>query len=177
MDTRYTIVPARVRDVPLLAPIELAAAALLREHAPPSVLNEITSESELLEALQGGRLWVARADDTVVGFALVDMLADDLPHLEEVDVHPSHGRRGVGTALVQTVCEWLSRSGYAEMTLTTFRSVAWNMPFYARLGFEEVAAAELRPEVAAVVADETARGLEPASRVVMRYRVGTRRRS
>ena len=38
-----------------------------------------------------------------VGFALVEMLADDLPHLEELDVDPSHGRRGLGTALVRGV--------------------------------------------------------------------------
>jgi GNAT superfamily N-acetyltransferase len=69
-----------------------------------------------------------------VGFALVKMLADDLPHLEEIDVHPSHGRRGLGTALVREVCEWATLRGHVMLTLTTFRAVAWNLPFYARLG-------------------------------------------
>jgi len=50
------------------------------------------------------------------------------------------------------------------------RAVAWNMPFYAKLGFEEIPARALRAELAAVVQDETARGLDPAARVVMRYR-------
>lgn len=45
-----------------------------------------------------GRLWVASSGNMPVGFALVKMLADDLPHLEEIDVHPSHRRRGLGTA-------------------------------------------------------------------------------
>ncbi len=99
------------------------------------------------------------------------MLAEDLPHLDEIDVHPDHGRRGAGTALVRAVCEWTRRSGYSGITLTTFRGVPWNMPFYSRLGFEDVSHDKHRPELKAVVADETARGLDPRHRVIMRYRV------
>src|SRR5438445_4218578 len=44
------------------------------------------------------------------------------------DVHPSHGRRGLGTALVREVCEWATLCGYVMLTLTTFRAVAWHLP-------------------------------------------------
>ena len=142
---RYTITTARLHDVGRLAAIERAAATLLHAHAPAAVLDETTSESDFREAQAEGRLWVALADDTPVGFALVEMLAEDLPHLEEVDVHPQHGRHGLGTALVRAVCAWASRSGFAEVTLTTFRAVPWNMPFYARLGLAEVRNEEWRP--------------------------------
>jgi predicted N-acetyltransferase YhbS len=98
------------------------------------------------------------------------MLAGDLPHLEELDVLPSHGRRGLGAALVRTACDWAAASGYARITLTTFRAVPWNMPFYARLGFTEIPRRLLRPELAAVVAAEARRGLDPAARVVMEFR-------
>lgn len=37
------------------------------------------------------------------------------------------------------------------LTLTTFRAVTWNLPFYARLGFVEIRRETLRPELAAVV--------------------------
>jgi GNAT superfamily N-acetyltransferase len=153
-----------------LPAIELAAAKLLAGHAPESVLNEVTDRETLREAQSAGRLWVALSKDVPVGFALVEMLADDLPHLDEIDVHPLHARGGVGTALVKTVCEWTASSGYAEITLTTFRDVPWNMPWYARLGFEEISPDELRKELVDVVLDETARGLDRAARVVMRYR-------
>jgi GNAT superfamily N-acetyltransferase len=166
----YRFVTARERDIGALGAIERAAAALLRGHAPASVLEEETDPAEFRAAQAGGRLWVALLDDVPVGFALVGMLAANLPHLEEIDVHPEHGRRGLGAALVRAVCEWTAGHGYAEVTLTTFRAVAWNMPFYARLGFETIPAAELRPELVAVVDDETARGLNPTTRVVMRYR-------
>lgn len=169
MDPRYTIATARPHDIHALAAIEVEAATLLRGHAPASVLETATSEGEFREAQAHGRLWVALLKDAPVGFALVEMLAPDLPHLEEFDVHPQHGQRGIGTALVGAVCDWAARAGYSELTLTTFRAVPWNMPFYARLGFEEVPADELRPELAAVLDDETARGLDPRRRVAMRY--------
>jgi hypothetical protein len=33
------------------------------------------------------------------------------------------------------VCDWAGANGYPAVTLTTFRDVPWNGPFYARLGF------------------------------------------
>jgi hypothetical protein len=72
--------------------LTLAAARLLTGHAPESVLNETTSNLTFIEAVDGGRLWVGLADDVPAGFAHVAMLADDLPHLEELDVEPSHRR-------------------------------------------------------------------------------------
>jgi hypothetical protein len=44
------------------------------------------------------------------------------------------------------------------------------MAFYARLGFVEIPPDQLRPELAAVVADEADRGLAPETRAVMGYR-------
>ena len=108
-----------------------------------------------------------------MGFALVQMLADDLPHLDELDVDPSHGRRGLGTALVRAVCKWAAVSGYIMLTLTTFRDVPWNFPFYTRLGFVEIPREALRPELSNVASEEARRGLDPNTRVAMRYRCET----
>ena len=54
------------------------------------------------------------------------------------------------------------------LTLSTFRSVPWNAPYYARLGFAELPAAELTPGLTEILAAETAFGLDPAERVFMR---------
>ena len=104
--SRYQIARARPEDLSLLPAIELAAAQLLRGHAPESVLNESTDCDTFADAARQGRLWVALAGDAPVGFALVKMLAGNLPHLDEVDVEPSHSRRGLGTALVRAACDW-----------------------------------------------------------------------
>jgi GNAT superfamily N-acetyltransferase len=171
MKPLYDIAWARPQDLHLLPAIELAAGALLNGHAPESVLSETTSEQDLREAQAEGRLWVVLAREFPVGFAHVEVLGPHGVHLKEIDVHPDHGRRGLGTRLVMTVCEWATRRGYPEVTLTTFRDVPWNMPFYARLGFELVPTRELSAELVRIVAEEMRCGLDPARRVVMRYRV------
>jgi GNAT superfamily N-acetyltransferase len=164
----YRIVPARRHDLAELSAIELAAARLLTGQAPTSVLEETTSASELSDACLHGRLWVALADHVPVGFAHVVVHEPRVAHLEELDVHPEHGRRGLGRRLVSTVCTWAATRGYDAVTLTTFRHVPWNMPFYQRLGFEAIPTEDLSPALQWVVGEEARRGLDPARRVVMR---------
>ena len=101
---KYTITAARQEDLTQLAAIELAAARLLAGHAPEYVLNETTSLEVLEVAQRAGHLWVALADDFPVAFAHVELIERDAAHLEEIDVHPEHGRRGLGTKLVLEVC-------------------------------------------------------------------------
>lgn len=172
MIPKYTIAAARPQDLRRLPAIELAAARLLVGLAPETVLNETTSLDVLGRALREGHLWVALADDVAVGFAYVELIETEAVHLEEIDVHPDHGRRGVGTRLVSHVCQWAASRGYGAVTLTTFRDVPWNMRFYARLGFSVVPAEQLSAGLRAVVEDEARRGLDPSRRVVMK-RSGT----
>jgi len=164
----YRITTARLEDLSQLSAIELAAARLLEGHAPESVLNETTSLDVLNHAQHDGRLWLALADDVPVGFAYVEVIERDTVHLEEIAVHPDHGRRGLGATLVVRVCEWAAVHGYASVTLTTFRDVPWNMPFYAKLGFAVVPSHTLSAGLRAVVDDETRRGLDSSRRVVMK---------
>jgi GNAT superfamily N-acetyltransferase len=166
--SRCKIVSARPRDIGLLSKIEIAAAKMLSGHAPEEVLSETTSEREFQQAQSEGRLWVALVDDQPVGFVQVELLGINEPHLKEIDVHPDYGRRGIGARLVQKACDWAVAHGYADITLTTFRDVPWNMPFYTRMGFEALPASELSDKLLHIVADETRRGLDPARRVVMR---------
>lgn len=168
MSPQYSIASARPQDLSRLPAIELAAARLLAGWAPESVLNETTGSDVLQTAQRDGHLWVALADDVAVGFAHVRVHEPDVAHLEEIDVEPAHGRRGLGTKLVLHVCDWAARNGYEAVTLTTFRDVPWNMPFYARLGFELVPEAQRSPALCTIVDDETRRGLDSARRVVMR---------
>jgi GNAT superfamily N-acetyltransferase len=164
----YRVALARQTDLALLPAIELAAAQLLVGHAPESVLAEATSIADLNCARSEGHLWVATADDRPVGFALVKIVEPTTAHLHELDVHPDFGRRGLGRRLVEAVCDWAVRARFESVTLSTFRDVAWNMPFYARLGFEVVPRTTLSPALADIVDDEARRGLDTHRRVVMR---------
>ena len=168
MTPTYTIAAARPEDLTRLAAIELAAAQLLKGYAPESVLNETTTPDVLQQAQRDGHLWVALADDVPVGFAHVEIVESSALHLEEIDVHPDHSRRGLGRKLVLQICEWAAAHGYESVTLMTFRDVPWNMPFYTRLGFAIVPSEQLSAGLRTVVDDETRRGLDPSRRVVMR---------
>jgi GNAT superfamily N-acetyltransferase len=174
MAPHYTITAARLVDLGLLPAIELAAARLLAGRAPESVLGETTSQDVLERAQRNGHLWVVLADDVPVGFARVEMIEPNVAHLEEIDVHPEHGCHGLGTRLVLQVCQWAASSGYEAVTLTTFRDVPWNMPFYSRLGFGVVPTSQLSSGLSAVVEDETRRGLDASRRVVMKRQCAER---
>ncbi|QUQ72164.1 GNAT family N-acetyltransferase [Kutzneria sp. CA-103260] len=83
---------------------------------------------------------VADPDDVLVvgrpavGFAYVGDVDDGL-HLHQLAVHPDHGRRGLGTALLAAV---FARAAGRAVTLTTFRHIPWNEPWYRERGFSEV---------------------------------------
>jgi GNAT superfamily N-acetyltransferase len=100
------------------------------------------------------------------------MLLDGSAHLHEMDVLPDHGRRGLGGALVERIARWARDAGFRTLTLTTFRHLAWNAPFYTRLGFEEIPAAEIGPELRDALDEEAAAGLDPGKRLAMRRTLG-----
>jgi GNAT superfamily N-acetyltransferase len=165
----YVIEPAREGDLAALPRIEIAANALFAGRAVSGVVaNDATGIDELGRAHAAGLLWVARAPaGQPVGFALCE-LVDGAVHLEEMDVDPAYGRRGVGRALLDAVIAWAECAGHPAVTLTTFRDIPWNAPFYARAGFRALRAGELGPGLAALVDEEAARGLDPSQRIVMR---------
>jgi GNAT superfamily N-acetyltransferase len=165
----YAIRLAHAGDLPHLAAIERAAAALF---APYGFAEQFAAETTPLEdlalAARQSRLWVAvGGGDVLAGFALCREL-DGSAHLLEIDVHPDHGRRGVGRALVAEVTRWAHRSRLPAVTLTTFRDVPWNAPFYERLGFRVLEADELPEALRDVLRHEAARGLPADRRVAMR---------
>jgi GNAT superfamily N-acetyltransferase len=170
VDDGYTIGRAEPHHLRWLPEIEYAAGRLLVGRGlPESALEAGSDLAELIEAQQAGLLWVALSvDASPVGFAKVGRL-DATAHLEEIDVHPAHGRRGIGTALVETVCRWAHTEGLSAVTLTTFRNVPWNAPFYARLGFRAVAAGDLSPAAAERVRTEAGPGVDPRTRVFMQF--------
>lgn len=104
----YSIKLATADHVPLLGAIEIAAAGIF---PPDSIPDHIRSDSVpvdiLLEAVQDGLLWVALAEDgRPVGYALVQLI-EDAALLAQMDVHPDHMRKGIGSALIMRAVEQL----------------------------------------------------------------------
>jgi GNAT superfamily N-acetyltransferase len=124
---------ATAADLGHLAEIELAADDMFAEVGivglpPPPSEEEYAAAAAVLVA-----------GDPPVGFARLELVSGEA-YLDQLSVHPTVMRRGIGTALLDAAADWARDQGYDSLTLATFRDVGWNAPFYARHGFVETAA-------------------------------------
>ena len=127
----------------------------------------------------------ARAEE-VAGYVIVDVLDDIGPvsvagragalpaaggrsaHVEQVSVDPRDAGRGLGRRLLDHVAAVARRRQLDAVTLTTFRDVPWNAPYYRRCGFRVLPEDEIGPGLRRVRDHESAQGLDPVLRVCMR---------
>lgn len=156
----YSIEPANAVHVPQLAAIEIAAAT---RFPPGSIPDHIRGDSAsvpiLLDAVANGTLWVALdAFRQPVGYALLQ-IRGGFALLAQMDVHPDHGRKGLGTALVRSVAEYLRTQNKHDLYLTTFTHVPWNAPFYANIGFLALPEEEQPPFIKGILDEERRYGL------------------
>ena len=69
-----------------------------------------------------------------------------------------------------------SARGYPAATLSTFRDVPWNGPFYRNHGFRDLQRAEWTPGMPAIRDQEARHGLRVQARVFMRRELSSRAR-
>jgi ribosomal protein S18 acetylase RimI-like enzyme len=166
----YRIRVAQVADLARLAEIEQAAAQLFNATDYAFLIDEEPLSLDFLEQLleqQAGQIWVAVDGNNIIVGYVVAQEVDGTAYLQELDVHPAHGRRGVGRQLVEEVCAWAKAHSYPSVMLSTFRDIAWNAPFYAKLGFQPVDEATLTPGFQQIRQKEAEAGLPIGERVIM----------
>lgn len=159
---------ARSADLPLLPAIERSAAALFASQPGLAHLaeGEAISVAEHADYLAENCLWVAEVADTTGGFLAATEVAGNF-HIREVSVDRSAQGQGLGRALIETALCAATERGFTAATLTTFRDVPWNAPFYARIGFRALEQAKLTPALATILAEELAHGMPEGSRCAM----------
>lgn len=166
--TSFVLRPARAEDIPVLGVIERAADERFRETGHASFLDGETIPTDAAKrAVEAGRITVAEVDGEVVGWLFVTRLGAELC-LGQVSVLPSHGRLGIGTALLRDSIERARAAGERTFVLNTQSDVAWNMPWYARHGFVLVPPEEWSPEMRAVTEAQREHGIDWNCRVHMR---------
>ncbi|GGQ45944.1 GNAT family N-acetyltransferase [Couchioplanes azureus] len=158
----------RVDDLETVRGIESRAGALFHDVGMSDIAAHPAPSADVLARfVHAGRGWVVAGDaDVPVAYVLVE-LVDGLAHIEQVSVDPPYARKGLGRDLIDHVARWAAADGLPALTLTTFRAVPWNGPYYSRLGFVEVAAQERGPELARLMAREAEHGLDPVERISM----------
>jgi GNAT superfamily N-acetyltransferase len=155
--------PATRGDLEELVEIERQAGRAFAAVGMPEIAaDDPGSPEELAPFVVRGHAWVMADDgDRPVAYLIADVV-DDRLHIEQVSVHPSHARQGLGAALIEHV----AHAG-RDLSLTTFRDVPWNAPYYARLGFRVLEPADHGPELAELVRHEAEAIPGDAPRVAM----------
>jgi GNAT superfamily N-acetyltransferase len=133
--------------------------------------DTVQSEERHLQLIEGGTAWVAvGATGVPVGFLCGELLDGNL-HIWELAVASDYQRRGIGRRLLDRAKHWAAQRNIAELTLTTFRDIPWNEPFYRSQGFATLLPGELTQTLRDVLASEIDAGLPAERRCAMRYRL------
>lgn len=167
MRSHFSIRLAVAEDLPSLGSIQDASGSLFSLDQVPKP-PPIPTAVDFGPALHAGCLLVALVGRTLVGFALAEILGDSL-HLSQVSVLPDFGQRGIGRSLVTRIVETARERQFPAVTLTTFRDVPWNGPFYASMGFREIPRAQLSAELQGHIERDEGVGL--SNRVAMELRI------
>ncbi|MBX8461444.1 GNAT family N-acetyltransferase [Enterobacter sp. RIT637] len=164
---KITFRPTTAHDVASLPAIERAAGQRFRAWPELAWLadGDVISVEQHRDYAEQGLSWLALAADCPVGFLLAEAHASSL-FIVELSVDLAWQGKGIGRQLIARAADHARRLGLASLTLTTFRDVQWNAPFYEKLGFEYVT--ELTPELRAKREEEAAHGLAYNSRCAMR---------
>jgi N-acetylglutamate synthase-like GNAT family acetyltransferase len=161
---------ARNKDIKALRLIERRASEMFSgtPHAAETS-KKCLSWNFLRQNIRAKRLLVAtNASDLPIGFAAITFV-DGTAHLHELSVDPKYGEKGIGRALLTTVCAWARASRLRSVTLSTYRDVPWNMQFYLRSGFRKLKESELGPGLKRVRAEEAKAGLNTDARIFMMF--------
>jgi predicted N-acetyltransferase YhbS len=164
--------PARPADIPLCADIELSAAtSFAGTHMDIPAAYGVSDRDDLAAAADRGLMWVAEWQGEVAGFLFGEIAASGL-YLREMSVAAHAQRHGLGRGLMLAGIEAGRALGVPLVSLTTDRTLPWNAPFYARLGFVIVEGADVPPELQARLDGQAAAGFDPAQRCAMVVRLG-----
>lgn len=152
-----TIRLATLDDVPLLPLIEQSAGQAFRGTVHERIADDDNTPAEAYPPfIAAGQVKVAELDGEVVGYVRTGQHGEEF-HVFELDVRHDRQGAGIGKALMAAARDEARGRGCLTVTLTTFRNLPFNAPFYARLGFEILD--NPPPRLAAILTAETEHGL------------------
>jgi GNAT superfamily N-acetyltransferase len=160
---RYRRRPIELRlatehDLAALPAIERSAATAFQGRVPMDVLTSVSPAETWRPHCAAGTLWVACDQGAPIAFLAARRLGPRL-HIDEMDVERAWQGKGLGRRLMDLAIAHATEHRLAGLSLTTFRSVPWNAPFYASCGFVEWPPAGAPDEIRAILRAEAARGL------------------
>jgi GNAT superfamily N-acetyltransferase len=165
----FVVRPARPEEAEALPEIERDAGRSFL--AIPDLAwiagDQVMSAEAHAAAIAAGALWVAEDSRGVpIGFLNAERFSDAL-HIWEMAVRRDRQGKGAGAQLIAAAVNHARNEGVSAVTLTTFRDVPWNAPFYAKRGFRILGAAELGERLKNILRLESEAGLPAERRCAM----------
>ena len=158
-------------DLPAVRRVEVSAATVfVGTHMDFAANHALNNPADLLTAMGRRLMWVMVSASEIVGFVFAEPSAQGL-YVRELSVAAPQQQRGHGTALMGTCVSVARERGSEMIMLTTDRSLAWNAPFYTRLGFSIVEGDAIPVEAQRRLAGQYAAGFDPARRCAMVMRL------
>ena len=165
-----TIRIATEEDAELLPKIERSSGEAFRqiEHLAWIADDEVQSVERHLSLIRQGSSWVAHsATQGIAGFLSAERHGRSL-HVWQMAVHADWQKQGIGRKLIGAAVRWSLAQDITALTLTTFRNVPWNEPFYRSCGFR-VIETDVPVSLQNILDAEAAAGLPREQRCAMIY--------
>lgn len=159
---------ARPGDVAHLPDIERSAAQIFKQDKDLAWLadDDVQPTSLHQNYIQARNSWVAVHDEIPIGF-INGVEYNKTFHICEISVSEEWQSQGVGRALLSAVEQIMCDRGITMITLTTFKDIPWNAPFYERLGYEILSEDGLSIFLMDILDEEIEAGLEAHRRCAM----------
>ena len=147
-----------LKDIPVLQALEAVAAQRFLTISELAILahSEVTDSQVHQQSIAQELAWLVEdIRGGVLGFCYAQQLADSL-YLAEISTHPDARGMGVGRMLVKHTRQMAAQRGLSGVTLTTYRDVPWNAPWYQRQGFITLEPSLLGSELSDIVQRQAA---------------------
>jgi GNAT superfamily N-acetyltransferase len=125
---------ARPEEIETIRALERASAQRFVGVMDALAADEPAPASVLAARIETGGLLVAEIGADLAAFVMFRPVEDRV-YVEQLDVLPAFERQRIGAALLDAVADRARAAGLARLSLSTFREVPWNAPYYRRLGF------------------------------------------
>jgi ribosomal protein S18 acetylase RimI-like enzyme len=158
-------------DIAQLIEVERSAAQLFRQQKELQFIaeGEVMSPQQHVDFIAQQREWVmVSPNEQLAGFIAVQPFAHSW-HIAELSVAADWQRQGVGKRLIEEIAGLAISQGIQRLTLTTFVQVAWNAPYYQRLGFRIIPDARWDVYLQHLLAQEVEQGFTANSRCAMEF--------
>ena len=167
----YSIRKTEHSDIPHLIGVEKSATQAFLSVPDLSWLVDapVLSEQTHCELINTIYAFVISNDQgEVVGFIYAKQQDSDF-YIIEFDVRSDLQKQGIGRQLIEYSITVAKAANFKAVTLTTFIDVAWNRPFYQRLGFEIIKDSEQANYLKNALDNEVKFGFKRDSRCAMQF--------